>query len=155
MDVGDRVLGLPARPGLGDDVPFDDVRPPADAERSQVRQRHLVLPEGDGHRRAVRGHRPGECHLAGGRSPDIGRALDGDVDTPVLTCGIRIATHEEAAEHFAVGRPCPCPRGRAGAERPAEHEPEAHAPFPSPPVRCPSSEHESTVPTARVSGNAK
>ena len=153
MDVRNGMLRFAGRTGVGDHIAFRDESTAPDAQRPEVRQRHLVVLEFDRHREAVRR----DLAREGDGTPDgrahRPRAPESDVDPAVLTRGVRVSTDGESLEDLPVRRPCPRPRGCAGHERPAQGDPDAGRPPPDR-ARCPSSEHATTVARARAGGNA-
>ena len=149
VDVCGQVLHVAGWAGLRDHVALGNCRAATDAQCPGVRQRHLVLTERDRHRQSVRRNRTRERDLTGRRSANRRGASERDVDSSMLTCGVGVRADREALEDLAVDRPCPGPCRRPGDERAAPDHGEARHP-----PRCPSSEHGTTVPRGRVSGNA-
>jgi hypothetical protein len=117
VDVGDGVLGLARRAGVGEDVPLRDRGAARHTQRAEMRQRHLGVGEDDRHGQPIRRDGSRERDLARDRRAHPCALAQGDVDAAVLTCGVLVAADGEAAEDGAVGRPRPGPRRRAGDER--------------------------------------
>ena len=150
MDVRDEVLGLPRRAWRREHVALRDRLPSADPQLAEVRQGRLVVAGRDRHREAVDRHGSGERHRAGHRRSDHGHAGQRDVDATVLTRRVRVAADGEAAEHGAVGGPCPCHCRRSRRECTTHRATETGKP-----LRCLRSEHGATVARAGPSGNRK
>jgi hypothetical protein len=122
VDVGDVVLGVARRTGLGDRLAFADDISPSHEQRAEMRQRSLVAARrGERDRRAVRRNLPCKRHL-----PRLGRTNDRssiqcDVDAAVLSARVRVVADGVTAQHGAVSRPCP--GERVGCRREQPHEP--------------------------------
>ena len=150
MDIGNVVLRLSGRPGLGYRVTFDDGRATPYEQLPEMGQRCLVtIVSGDGHREPVSGNLARKRDLsARGRAHDA-RVVERDVHSPVLASGVLVVRDRELAEDRPICRPCPRPRDGRHRKRTrccsGAHEC---------PPRCPSSEHVSTVARGLRAGNA-
>jgi hypothetical protein len=105
MDVWDSVLGLAGRACVREDVAFRDGRPSSHAQRTEMRQRHLGVADGDCDREPARRNLARERDLARDRRPYRRRVAERDVDAAVLAGGVRVGTDGEATQHGAFGRP--------------------------------------------------
>jgi hypothetical protein len=106
VDVGLGVLGLAARPDVGDGLGLGDIRSPLDPERAEVRQRHGVPVSGrDREREAMGGDGACKGHGARGRRKDIRGGATRDVDAAVLTARVRIRSERERAKYRPVYGP--------------------------------------------------
>ncbi len=140
MDVRLLVLGnarracLCKRRSLGDAVAAPDEKLP------EMGHGDLVCVDLDRDGEPVRRDLSGEGDLTGDRRADRAICFESDVDTAVLSAGVRIVAERELAKDAALRRPRPClgARGERERERDREHGGSEHS-------RCPRSEHGSTV----------
>jgi hypothetical protein len=100
------------------------MRTPGDEERPEMRQRCLVsVRSRDGDGEAVRRHPAGERDLASDRRAYGRGVVQGDVDAPVLTPGIRVVSERELTKNRPVRRPNPA-RGRWSGDWAANERPQ-------------------------------
>jgi hypothetical protein len=150
MDVRHGVLGLPGRPGLGNDLTLLDVRAALHLQRTEVGERRPVtVSSRDRDREPVRGHLPRERDLAAHRRDHGGRLAERDVHATMLPTCVLVFTESELTQDRPVSGPCPRERGGRHDQRADD----CRAPDDSP-SRCPSGEHGSTVAPGPRESNA-
>jgi hypothetical protein len=114
VDVGHRQLRLAARADGAYDLALRDGVAAPDGVRPEVHERDRVaVRRRDRQRLATDRHRPREGDRAGDRRLHPGTARRADVDSAVLSGGVRVlAVEREECQHRAVHGPAPAQGGR-------------------------------------------
>ena len=120
MDVRDLVLGNAGRPRFGQRRTLGDTLAALHEECPEMGQRDLVTIRVDRDGEPVRGNLAGERDLTGGRRRDLAGAVEGDVDTAMLSARVGVVAERELAEDVTVRRPGPCLSVRSESERQAD-----------------------------------
>jgi hypothetical protein len=121
MHVRHFVLGDARGTGLGDRLALLDDVTASHQQHADMRERRLVTARrDDGDRRPVRRNLPCERDLARRRCADDRGAVEGDVDTAVLSARVRVVAYGVPAQQCAVGGPRPGERVGSRDERAAD-----------------------------------
>ena len=141
MDARGRVFDVSARAHRPHRLPLGDSVALRDADRAEMEQRHRIAARReDRHPSAVRRYRPGERDRARRRGANRAAVAAPDVDTAVLSRGVRVRTDRKRAKHGPVGGPRPRERRPAQGERDdcdrTTHEKTMHKAPPSFPARA-------------------
>jgi hypothetical protein len=119
MDVGLRMLCLPARPDRADDFALGELRPHAHADRPELHERDRVaVGSADRQRQPRARNGAGESDDAGRRRSHLSTCRRADVDPAVLAAHVGVVVGDESLQHGPVDGPAPGCCTRCEHERP-------------------------------------
>ena len=121
------MLGLARRPDASDDGSLGDVSARRNADRAEMNKGHgVAVASSDRQGAAAAGNRPGEVDDAGRRGHHRRASRRTEIDTAMLSGGVRIVAVGKSTEHRPVHGPGPGECGRrAGLEREEDRKQQA------------------------------